>query len=96
MSTSAKPQGRFVRLGLFVPKGGLLSVTVYGKEHCVQCNATTRWLESRGVEYEYIDIEKDPEAYEYVTGLGYLQAPVVKSDDATWSGFDPGRLSALA
>ena len=33
---------------------------------------------------------------EYVKGLGYMQAPVVVTDDEHWSGFRPDKIEALS
>lgn len=73
-----------------------MSVTVYSKPACVQCDATYRALDRKGVEYTVVDITQDAEALEMVRGLGYLQAPVVVADDTHWSGFRPDQISAVA
>ena len=73
-----------------------MSVTVYTKPACVQCNATYKALDSQGIAYEVVDISLDPEARDYVMALGYLQAPVVVAGDTHWSGFRPDRIKALA
>ena len=73
-----------------------MTVTVYTKPSCVQCNATYRALDSRGIEYAIIDLSEDPTALEKVKVLGYLQAPVVVTDDEHWSGFRPDKIDALA
>lgn len=53
-----------------------MSITVYTKPACVQCNATYRALDKAGIEYSVVDITEDPpEARDYVMALGYLQAP---------------------
>lgn len=72
-----------------------MSVTVYSKPACVQCDATYRALDKKGIEYSVVDISQDAEALELVRGLGYLQAPVVVADDSHWSGFRPDRIKAL-
>ena len=54
-----------------------MSVTVYTKPACVQCNATYKALDKQGIAYEKVDISLDSEARDYVMALGYLQAPVV-------------------
>ncbi len=54
-----------------------MSITVYTKPACVQCNATYRALDKAGLEYNVIDITEDAEARDYVMALGYLQAPIV-------------------
>jgi glutaredoxin-like protein NrdH len=73
-----------------------MSVTVYSKPACVQCDATYRALDRKGVEYTVVDITQDAEALEMVRGLGYLQAPVVVAGEDHWSGFRPDRNSAGA
>lgn len=73
-----------------------MSVTVYTKPACVQCDATYRALDKVGIEYSVVDISEDPEAREYVLALGYLQAPVVVAGDEHWSGFRPDRIKTLA
>ncbi|MRH89029.1 glutaredoxin-like protein NrdH [Nocardia sp. SYP-A9097] len=73
-----------------------MTITVYTKPACVQCNATYRALDKAGVAYDVIDISENPEARDYVMALGYLQAPVIVAGDAHWSGFRPDRIKALA
>lgn len=72
-----------------------MSITVYTKPACVQCNATYRALDKAGLEYNVIDITEDAEARDYVMALGYLQAPVVVAGEDHWSGFRPDRIKAL-
>ncbi len=73
-----------------------MSITVYSKPSCVQCDATYRALNKQGLEYEVVDITADPEALESVKALGYQQAPVVFADGDHWSGFRPDKIKALA
>ncbi|SKK91566.1 glutaredoxin electron transport component of NRDEF (Glutaredoxin-like protein) NrdH [Mycobacteroides abscessus subsp. massiliense] len=72
-----------------------MTITVYTKPACVQCNATYKALEKQGIEFEKVDITADAEARDYVMSLGYLQAPVVVADNEHWSGFRPDRIKAL-
>ncbi|MHA3685408.1 glutaredoxin-like protein NrdH [Leucobacter salsicius] len=73
-----------------------MAITVYTKPSCVQCTATYRALDSKGIEYNVLDLSEDETALETVKELGYLQAPVVVTDDEHWSGFRPDKISALA
>jgi len=73
-----------------------MSITVYTKPACVQCNATYRALDKAGIEYAGVDITEDPEARDYVMALGYLQAPVIVAGDEHWSGFRPDRIKTLS
>ncbi len=73
-----------------------MTITVYSKPRCVQCDATYRALDRHGVEYRKVDVSADAEALTYILGLGYQQAPVVVAGEEHWSGFRPDRLSAVA
>lgn len=73
-----------------------MTVTVYTKPSCVQCSATYRALESKGIEYNVRDVSEDSEALQTVKELGYLQAPVVVTEEEHWSGFRPDKIDQLA
>ena len=73
-----------------------MAITVYTKPSCVQCTATYRALDSKGIEYDVLDLSEDETALQTVKELGYLQAPVVVTDEGHWSGFRPDRIKALA
>lgn len=73
-----------------------MSIIVYTKPACVQCNATKKALDRAGLDYELVDISVNDEARDYVMALGYLQAPVVEAGGDHWSGFRPERISSLA
>lgn len=74
----------------------MTTVTVYSKPACVQCNATYRALEKKGIDYETVDLSQDPEALARIRTLGYMQAPVVITDEDHWSGFRPDKIEELA
>ncbi len=73
-----------------------VKVTVYSKPACVQCEATYRALDKKGIEYAVVDISTDVDALEQLRALGYLQAPVVVAGEESWSGFRPDQIAALA
>lgn len=70
-------------------------ITVYSTPSCIQCDATKRELDRKGIEYNVVDLTKDDAAYAKVTSMGYRQAPVVVADDDHWAGFRPDKISAL-
>jgi glutaredoxin-like protein NrdH len=72
-----------------------MTITVYSKPACVQCTATTRALEARGIAFSVIDLTEDAAAMEVVQGLGYRQAPVVVAGNDHWAGFRPDKISAM-
>ena len=69
---------------------------MYTKPSCVQCTATYRALDSKGIEYEIHVLSENAHALEQVKSLGYLQAPVVVTDQDHWSGFRPDKIDELA
>jgi glutaredoxin-like protein NrdH len=73
-----------------------MTITVYTKPACVQCTATYKAFDKQGITYDTVDISLDTEARDYVMALGYLQAPVVVTENEHWSGFRPDRIKALA
>ncbi|MCZ4516933.1 glutaredoxin domain-containing protein [Rhodococcus ruber] len=75
-----------------------MSITVYTKPNCGQCDATKRRLDKNVLDYRTIDITQDDAARHFVTcELGYLQAPVVVVDGGEhWSGFRIDALDKLA
>ncbi|MCJ0980601.1 glutaredoxin family protein [Rhodococcus sp. IEGM 1401] len=75
-----------------------MSITVYTKPECNNCDQTKRRLNKHGIEYTTVDVTEDAAAREFVTdGLGYRQMPVVVVDENThWSGFRIDALDRLA
>lgn len=74
------------------------TVTVYSKPACVQCTATKKKLEAKGIRYVEYDVTESAAALEYVTEeLGYSAAPVVAVDDHNhWSGYRPDLIDNLS
>lgn len=74
-----------------------MTLTLYTKPRCVQCDATKRALDRSGIAYEIVDVTQDAAAYAYVTEtLGYRQVPVVVTSDTHWSGFRPDLIKAVS
>lgn len=74
----------------------------------MQCTATKRFLDSRGLEYTTVDVSEDADALAFIKALGYLAAPVVYTHRTTqhesgvidgvvqhWSGNQPDRIKAI-
>ena len=73
-----------------------MTVTVYSKPACVQCTATTRALDARGIAYQLVDLTQDAVAMAQVLAMGYRQAPVVVAGEDHWTGFRPDMIGRLA
>lgn len=73
-----------------------MSIIIYTKPDCVQCNATYRALDRQGFDYRVVDLTQDQQALNHVKSLGYQQVPVIIAGDDHWSGFRPDKIGALA
>lgn len=67
------------------------------EESCVQCNATYRTLDAKGIKYRSIPVAQDDEETRgMLRELGFMQFPVVWAPGAGyWAGFRPDKLDAL-
>lgn len=76
-------------------------LTVYSKPRCMDCMYTKMYLEQNKIEYENVDIEANPGAFELLKHYGFTSLPVVVIDDEfndpnkTWMGFQVDRLERL-
>ncbi len=73
----------------------IMSITIYSKPACVQCNATYRALDKQGIDYTIVDLTEDSAAMQRVQDLGYRQVPVVVAGDDHWAGFRPDKINTL-
>ena len=64
-----------------------MTVTVFTKPHCPQCDATKRQLTKLGVPFETVDLTQNPSTLEQLQAAGLQQAPVVitpKTPHGSW------------
>ena len=72
-----------------------MSIIIYTRNNCVQCHATKRAMESRGMVFEMVNIDQQPEAAETLRAQGFRQLPVVIAGETRWSGFRPDMINRL-
>ena len=76
-----------------------MEVIVYTRPGCVQCRATTRLLDSRGIKYELVDISNKPGVVERFMREGHKNLPVVAAykdyESIVWNGFRPDLIKQL-
>ncbi|WP_411704189.1 glutaredoxin-like protein NrdH [Edaphovirga cremea] len=72
-----------------------MSIIIYSKPDCVQCNATCRAFDKHGINYQLIDLTEDERALDKVRAMGYQQVPVIIAGDQHWCGFRPDKISEL-
>lgn len=73
-----------------------MSIIIYNRNNCVQCHATKRAMESRGMVFEMVNIDQQPEAAETLRAQGFRQLPVVIAGETRWSGFRPDMINRLS
>mgnify|MGYP000140141800 FL=1 len=73
-----------------------MSIIIYTRNDCVQCHATKRAMESRGVAFEMVNIDQQPEAADTLRAQGFRQLPVVVAGETSWSGFRPDMINRLS
>lgn len=72
-----------------------MTITVYTKPSCVQCDATKRHLTKLKLKFDTVDITQDQDAFDKVIAMGFQAAPVVVTDDDAWSGYNPQKINGL-
>lgn len=71
-------------------------VTVYTTQTCGYCPMVKKYLESKGVEYQAVDVTDDAEKREELLNLtGMLSVPVTTKGDDFVVGFQPSLLQKL-
>ena len=73
-----------------------MSIIIYTRNDCVQCHATKRAMESRGVAFEMVNVDQVPEAADTLRKQGFRQLPVVVAGETSWSGFRPDMINRLS
>lgn len=72
-----------------------MRITIYTRNNCVQCHATKRAMESRGLDFEMVNLDQHPEMADALREQGFRQLPVVIAGDIHWAGFRPDMINRL-
>lgn len=59
---------------------------VYGRDNCPYCVKAKELLDSRGLQYEYIDVSENQDAREFIKSIGCTTVPQVFYDDDVYIG----------
>lgn len=75
-----------------------MKVTVFHTTHCAFCKVEMQWLDSKGIEYNHINVEEDDSAKSFLeTTLGIMSVPftTIEKDGKTTNiqGFNRPKLS---
>lgn len=70
-----------------------MSITVYGLKQCDTCKKARAWLETEGVDYQFIDYREQPIAAEQLLAWAQAQGwtKVVNRASMTWRQLDVAR-----
>jgi glutaredoxin 3 len=70
-------------------------VTVYSAVWCAYCHMAMEYLKGKGVDYQSVDVDKDPEAaHQIFAKTGQAGVPVLEIGDETILGFDRVRIDS--
>ena len=58
-----------------------MRIIIYTRNDCVQCHATRRAMESRGLAFEMVNVDQQPDAADTLREQGFRQLPVVIAGD---------------
>ena len=72
-----------------------MSITVYTKPNCIQCEQTKSILDQNNIIYNVVDLTENDEAKNMVLSMGFRSAPVVITKNDRWSGFKIEKLKSL-
>ena len=75
-----------------------MSIKVYVKDGCPQCNMTERLFDQLECNFEVINITHNKDAQQRLIKEGWLALPVVKvePEGVSWSGFQPDNIKKVA
>ena len=73
-------------------------ITIYTKNNCTQCKMAKKIMDRSGVEYEEINIDKNPDYIPFLKEKGIASAPVIfiGNDEDFIVGFQPEKIKKLA
>lgn len=70
-----------------------MRIIIYTRNNCVQCHATKRAMESRGFDFEMVNVDLQPDLADNLRDQGFRQLPVVVAGETSWSGFRPDMIN---
>lgn len=71
------------------------AIKLYGSSVCPTCMGAKKYLEQRGVPFEYIDVRQNPEGMKALDDLGISTIPVITWRDWLITGFSPRTIDKL-
>jgi len=72
-----------------------IRITLYSTRNCPYCRQARQYLQSKGMRFQELDIQKNIRAQKTLAGLGARAVPVIMVGDTRVDGFDRKRLDDL-
>lgn len=62
---------------------------IFGKPACVYCTKAKNLLDRKGIEYEYVDISTDADAYDFIVNEnGFRTVPQIWGNETYIGGYE--------
>ncbi len=72
-----------------------LNIIVYGAAWCAFCHMAKNYLDDKGIEYTYIDVDEDRNAAKHIVEkTGQAGIPVIEINNEAIIGFDRPKIDA--
>lgn len=75
----------------------IMTITIFGKPHCPQCEFTKRFLDGEGVTYNYINLSTEEDQTNFKVEYPYINSlpAVFLDEELLHTGFRPDDLMEL-
>jgi glutaredoxin-like protein NrdH len=71
------------------------STVIYTKENCQQCSQSKALLKKLNIPFSEISVEDNPDVLQFLRSEGFMAAPVIITDEESWSGFQPAKIHGI-
>ncbi|SDZ28307.1 glutaredoxin family protein [Thermoactinomyces sp. DSM 45892] len=72
-----------------------MSIIVYSKPHCPECNVLKRFLRDYQIDFVVRDLSKNPKYIDEVKRLGFLGVPVTVINGKAIPGLQPDAILSM-
>lgn len=70
-------------------------IRVWTNENCIQCERTKKFLDDNDIPYLTLSLMDNQDETRKFLDMGFRTAPIVETENETWSGFKLDKLKSL-